>query len=276
MSCCRDYAQALASLRASCLPRLLSEPPPPPELALSAPADEVDERRRDRTLRLSQLLLLALVALAQPLAGTLLAVLAHTRADAVGGEEGGGGALQGEQALALEAQLLLEGLVRAWTRRRGPLWALAAAVNARFTPALLMARALQAGNVGCAALLLQAAGRWRQALRLQLEELGAAAQKGGGEAQPALLAGALVRLVRTHVLARPPGESLGLPERRAMMEEVLGAWAALGCPTEPLEDACWGAQPAASWETHVLAALLMDLVVVGTGMCRSWCTCYQL
>ncbi len=266
------------------------------------PEGEGDRRR------LSDLLFHALLLLARRLAHTRLAVQAHGLAASLGsGRRDVSSSLARPPGLALpdraalEAQVLLELLARAWsTGNNSPsspssssrLTAAAAAAaalsrNARFTPAALLALAMGEGtgggptNPGVAALILEAAGRPEAALELRLGEAAMLATKGGAAAASpenleAEVMALLLGLVRSHVLCRGGGNggSVDWSARRRMATRVLESWARLRLPPAPLEAFVLGEEGDGScgWERHVLKALLVELLVLHAGGCPflSW------
>lgn len=295
----KQHNRALASGLAAAVGGLLVPQPPLPPQDEEGNDDDNDadedeeedeqegQERRDRR-RLADLLLHALLLLARPLARSRLALRAHALADATTPTSTRPTGLALPERAALEAQLLLERLVTAWAP--GPAAGPAAfSRNPRFTPAVLLALAMNPGsggpggadtgttNAGVAARVLEAAGRAEAALALRVEEAAAvhkaAAASGSSENLEAELAGLLLGLVRTHVLRRGGGEDEDWGARRRMAARVLEAWARLALPPGPFEALVLGGsgegdKELGGWERHMLTALLVDLLVLHAGTCR--------
>lgn len=234
-----------------------------------------------RVMRLSQLLLFALLVVARPAARTYGLLWCRTIAGSGRARAAPHYVASLSQAAtqALAAQQLLEHLVQSWLsshaiKGAAPAWD---CTSRRFTPALLLCRALENENVGCGALLLEAYGRWERALALRLSELrqvaeSAVAEGEEGEEARALLVQALLSLLRTHVLGAP-GSLVGTAQRMHMLAQVLHAWADMGLPVDRLETLASGGPEAeevvgGQAALQTLLTLLVELLVLRAG--REW------
>lgn len=287
-------------------PPLVQEPEQPKEEANDDEGEEHEEEEHDdedgqaeresrERRQLADLLLHALILLAQPLNHTRLALQAHAFAAAATTtitttvDESDAARPSRPKGLslplraALEAQVLLELLVRSWSRASpapttSPPSPSSAAVfprNPRYTPAVLLALAMAGrkggaiANAGAAAFVLEAAGKPEAALELRLEEVVAVASSSSAENLEEELAALLVGLVRSHVLLGP-GANIEWEARRRMAAQVLEAWARLRLAPDAfealvMEEGVIGPDRGCSWENHMLAALLVDLLVLHGG-----------
>ena len=252
---------------------------------------EQNERKRRETRMLSDLLLEALLILAQPLAYTPTALQAHQLAQQKTISTSSSSTFLARPANlslpereALEAQLLLEQLLVAWTSQSAAsatsFSSTSLSRNVHFTPAIILMRALTRTtttpqNAGAAALLLEAAGEWEGALQVRLEEVvkiatgrteGVDVDQAKEEAIEVLLG-----LLQSHVLLRE--DTLRWSTRKRMAAKLLESWARLGLPPDRLEgvilpsgdDTARAAAGLSPWAWHMGVALLTDLLILHAG-----------
>lgn len=202
-----------------------------------------EKQRRNRML--ADMFLEVLFILAEPLAFTPIALQARRFAQSSATDNGLPKRPVGLSASVMEgfeAQVLLEKLLARWSCEvtvNGPA-AAASPREKRFTPATTLMRALRGEykNSGAAALLLEAAGDWEDALRLRLEEIIEILVSGGNGDDDELSDQAvevLLGLLHSHVLRRRGINKLSTRERMAI--NLLQAWASMELPSNPLEDA---------------------------------------
>jgi hypothetical protein len=258
---------------------------------ISENLEEVEPRKEKqrRNRMLADMFLEVLFILAEPLAFTPIALQARRFAQSSTTDNG---LLKRPVGLstsvmeAFEAQVLIEQLLARWSCEvtvNGPA-AAASPRDERFTPAITLMRALRGEykNSGAAALLLEAAGDWEDALRLRLEEMIKILASGGNGDDDELSDQAvevLLGLLHSHVLRRRGINKLSTRERMAI--NLLQAWASMELPSNPLEDAILspafcnavsygnGTSPTSTndclWVWHMGIALMASLLILHAG-----------
>ena len=252
---------------------------------------EENERNRREMRMLSDLLLEVLLILAQPLAYTRTVLHAHRLAQQKTISTASGSTflarppdLSLPEREALEAQLLLEKLVVAWTSQSAASVTSSSTFSSRnvhFTPAIILMRALTRAtttlkNAGAAALLLEAEGEWEGALQIRLDEVvkittGCVEDVDVEQARKEEAIEVLLRLLQSHVLVRE--DTLKWTIRKRMAAKLLESWARLGLSPDRLEsvilpsvdDSARNAAGASSWAWHMGVALLTDLLILHAG-----------
>lgn len=252
---------------------------------------EESERNQREVRMLSDLLLEVLLILAQPLANTRTALHAHqlaqqkiTSTSSCSNFLARPPDLSLPEREALEAQLLLEKLVVAWTSQSAASMTSSSSFLSRsvhFTPAIILMRALTREtttpkNAGAAALLLEAAGEWEGALQIRLDEIVKITTRCEKDVDVEQACNeeaieALLRLLQSHVLLRE--DTLQWTIRKRMAAKLLESWARLGLSPDRLEnvilpsvdDKARNAAGVSSWAWHMGVALLTDLLILHAG-----------